>query len=154
MLFTISHLSIYARLMFFSARSREFKQFASKSWRSKNNNRKFIDEYGCRRGKTYIVLYTHSNFYARVRLIRVKEGNEQNLYIFLMFCLLHMSEEKNIGDMVYVLVSCGNIERMKAIGKMGNTFDDVVTMLLIIMKTCVDRSGSIQRAMKINSMNN
>ena len=41
-----------------------------------------------------------------------------------------MSEEKNINDMVYVLVSCGNFERMKAIGKIGNTFDDIVTMLL------------------------
>lgn len=41
-----------------------------------------------------------------------------------------LSEGKNIDDMVYVLVSRGNIERMKAIGKMGNTLDDVVTMLL------------------------
>jgi hypothetical protein len=41
-----------------------------------------------------------------------------------------MSEEKNVDGMVYVLVSCGNIERIKAIGKMGNTFDDIVTMLL------------------------
>lgn len=47
-----------------------------------------------------------------------------------------MSEEKNVDGMVnadgmvYILVSSENIERMKAIGKMGNTFDDVVTMLL------------------------
>jgi hypothetical protein len=41
-----------------------------------------------------------------------------------------MSEEKNFDDMIYVLVSCGNIERMKAIGKKGNTFDDILTMLL------------------------
>jgi hypothetical protein len=34
-----------------------------------------------------------------------------------------MSEEKNIDDMAYVLVSCGNIERMKAIGKKGETYD-------------------------------
>lgn len=47
-----------------------------------------------------------------------------------MFCLLGMSEEKNIDDMAYVLVSRGNIERMKAIGKPGNTLDDVLTMLL------------------------
>lgn len=47
-----------------------------------------------------------------------------------MFCLLRMSDEKNVDCMVYVLVSRDNIERMKAIGKMGNTFDDVVTMLL------------------------
>lgn len=72
----------------------------------------------------------------RVRLIKAKERNEHNLYIFLMFCLLSMSEEKNVDGMVnadgmvYILVSSENIERMKAIGKMGNTFDDVVTMLL------------------------
>jgi hypothetical protein len=47
-----------------------------------------------------------------------------------MFCLLGMSEEKNIEDMTYVLVSRGNIERMKAIGKAGNPLDDVLTMLL------------------------
>lgn len=47
-----------------------------------------------------------------------------------MFCLHGMSEEKNIDDMTYVLVSRGNIERMKAIGKIGNTLDDVLTMLL------------------------
>jgi hypothetical protein len=47
-----------------------------------------------------------------------------------MFCLLGMSEEKNIDDMTYVLVSRGNIERMKAVSKAGNTLDDVLTMLL------------------------
>lgn len=32
--------------------------------------------------------------------------------------------------MTYVSVSCGNIERIKAIGKKGKTFNDVVTKLL------------------------
>jgi len=32
--------------------------------------------------------------------------------------------------MTYVKVSCGNIERIKAIGKSGETFNDVVTVLL------------------------
>lgn len=41
-----------------------------------------------------------------------------------------MSEEKNIDKMTYVLVSCGNLERMKAISKKGKTFNDVVTKLL------------------------
>jgi hypothetical protein len=41
-----------------------------------------------------------------------------------------MSEEKNIDKMTYVKVSCGNIERIKAIGKSGETFNDVVTVLL------------------------
>jgi hypothetical protein len=41
-----------------------------------------------------------------------------------------MSEEKNIDKMTYVLVSCGNIERIKAVSKKGETFDDVVTKLL------------------------
>jgi hypothetical protein len=41
-----------------------------------------------------------------------------------------MSKEKNVDSMVHVLVSCENIERMKAIGKVGNTFDDILTMLL------------------------
>jgi hypothetical protein len=41
-----------------------------------------------------------------------------------------MSEEKNVDDMVYVLVSYGNIERINAVGKKGETLDNVVTMLL------------------------
>jgi hypothetical protein len=41
-----------------------------------------------------------------------------------------MSEEKNMEKMTSVLVSCGNLERIKAIGKKGKTFDDVVTKLL------------------------
>ncbi len=41
-----------------------------------------------------------------------------------------MSEEKNIDKMTYVKVSCGNIERIKAIGKKGKTFNDVVSKLL------------------------
>lgn len=41
-----------------------------------------------------------------------------------------MSDEKNVDGMLCVLVSRENIERMKAIGKMGKTFDDIVTMLL------------------------
>jgi hypothetical protein len=32
--------------------------------------------------------------------------------------------------MVFVLVSYGNIERINVVGKKGETFDDVVTMLL------------------------
>jgi hypothetical protein len=56
--------------------------------------------------------------------------NEDNIYIFLMFCLLRMSEEKNIDKMTYVKVSSGNIERIKAIGKKGKTFNDVVSKLL------------------------
>ena len=56
--------------------------------------------------------------------------NEHNFYIFLRFCIQCMSEEKNMEKMTYVLVSCGNLERIKAIGKKGKTFDDVVTKLL------------------------
>jgi hypothetical protein len=41
-----------------------------------------------------------------------------------------MSEELSKDGMATVLVSCGNIERIKAIGKKGETFNDVVTMLL------------------------
>jgi hypothetical protein len=40
-----------------------------------------------------------------------------------------MSKEKCI-DMTYVRVSCENVERIKVVGKKGETFDDVVTMLL------------------------
>lgn len=32
--------------------------------------------------------------------------------------------------MTYVSVSCGNVERLKAVGKKGETFDEVVTKLL------------------------
>ncbi|MGE5409888.1 MAG: hypothetical protein ACM3MI_02935 [Clostridiales bacterium] len=35
-----------------------------------------------------------------------------------------------MDKMTYVKVSCGNLERMKAIGKKGETFDNVVTKLL------------------------
>ena len=41
-----------------------------------------------------------------------------------------MSNEECKDKMTYVRVSCGNIERIKAIGKNGETFDEVVTMLL------------------------
>ena len=41
-----------------------------------------------------------------------------------------MSEENNIDKMTYIKVSCGNIERIKAIGKKGKTFNDVVSKLL------------------------
>lgn len=41
-----------------------------------------------------------------------------------------MSEEKSINGMAYIKVSYGNLERMKATGKMEDTFNDVVTMLL------------------------
>jgi hypothetical protein len=41
-----------------------------------------------------------------------------------------MLENKNMDKMTYVLVSCGNIERIKAIGKKGKTFNDVISKLL------------------------
>ena len=41
-----------------------------------------------------------------------------------------MSEEKSNDEMTYVLVSYGNIERIKAVGKKGETLDGVLTMLL------------------------
>jgi len=53
----------------------------------------------------------------------------QHLYIFDVL-FVRMSEEKNIDKMTYVKVSCGNIERIKAIGKKGETFNDVVAKLL------------------------
>jgi hypothetical protein len=41
-----------------------------------------------------------------------------------------MSEEENLYEMLDVRVSYRNIKRIKAIGKIGDTFNDVVTMLL------------------------
>jgi hypothetical protein len=41
-----------------------------------------------------------------------------------------MSEEKSVDKMAYVKVSHRNIERIKAVGKKGESFDDVVTKLL------------------------
>jgi hypothetical protein len=41
-----------------------------------------------------------------------------------------MSEEKSVDKMAYVRVSHRNIERIKAVGKKGETFDDVITKLL------------------------
>lgn len=41
-----------------------------------------------------------------------------------------MSKEKCIDNMTYVRVSCGNVERLKAVGKKGETLNDVVTKLL------------------------
>jgi hypothetical protein len=41
-----------------------------------------------------------------------------------------MSKEQNMDKMTYVKVSCGNIERIKAVGKKGETLDDVITKLL------------------------
>jgi hypothetical protein len=41
-----------------------------------------------------------------------------------------MAEEENLDEMLDVRVSGMNIERVKAIGKSGDTFNDVVTMLL------------------------
>ena len=58
-----------------------------------------------------------------------------------------MSEEKNIDKMTYVLVSCGNLERIKAIGKKGKTFNDVVTKLL-------DYYEDLQREDLINVQSN
>jgi hypothetical protein len=58
-----------------------------------------------------------------------------------------MSKEKCIDKMTYVQVSCGNIERIKAIGKKGETFDDVVTKLL-------DYYEDLQREDLINTQSN
>ena len=41
-----------------------------------------------------------------------------------------MSEEKSVDKMAYVRVSHRNIERIKAVGKKGETFDDVITKIL------------------------
>ena len=41
-----------------------------------------------------------------------------------------MSKEKSMDKMATVLVSYRNLERIKAIGKKGETFDNVVTKLL------------------------
>jgi hypothetical protein len=58
-----------------------------------------------------------------------------------------MSKEQNIDKMTYVKVSCGNIERIKAIGKKGETFDNVLTKLL-------DYYEDLQREDFINTQNN
>jgi hypothetical protein len=58
-----------------------------------------------------------------------------------------MSKEKCIDKMTYVQVSCGNIERINAIGKKGETFDDVVTKLL-------DYYEDLQREDLINTQSN
>ena len=73
--------------------------------------------------------------------------NEDKFYIFFRFCLVRMSEEKNIDKMAYVKVSCGNIERIKAIGKKGETFDNVVTKLL-------DYFEDLQREDWVNTQSN
>jgi hypothetical protein len=57
-----------------------------------------------------------------------------------------MSEDKNTEKMAYVLVSCRNLERIKAIGKKGKTFNDVVTKLL-------DYYEDLQREDWVNSQN-
>ncbi len=41
-----------------------------------------------------------------------------------------MSGEKNNDWVAHIRVSYGNIERIEAICKKGNTFDDAVTILL------------------------
>lgn len=41
-----------------------------------------------------------------------------------------MSKEKYIDNMTYISVSCGNVKRLKAVVKKGETIDDVVTKLL------------------------
>jgi hypothetical protein len=58
-----------------------------------------------------------------------------------------MSKEKNMDKITYVKVSCGNVERIKAIGKKGGTFDDVVTKLL-------DYYEDLQREDLINTHSN
>ncbi len=49
--------------------------------------------------------------------------------------------------MAYVKVSCGNVERIKAIGKKGETFDNVVTKLL-------DYYEDLQREDLVNTQSN
>jgi hypothetical protein len=58
-----------------------------------------------------------------------------------------MSKEQNMDKMTYVKVSCGNIERIKAIGKKGETFNDVVTKLL-------DYYEDLQREDWVNTQSN
>jgi hypothetical protein len=58
-----------------------------------------------------------------------------------------MSKEQNMDKMTYVKVSYGNIERIKAISKKGETFDDVVTKLL-------DYYEDLQREDLINTHSN
>jgi hypothetical protein len=58
-----------------------------------------------------------------------------------------MSNEKCIDKMAYVKVSCGNVERIKAIGKKGETFDNVVTKLLAYYE-------DLQREDLINTQSN
>jgi hypothetical protein len=58
-----------------------------------------------------------------------------------------MSEEKNIDKMTFFKVSCGNIERIKAICKKGETFNDVVTKLL-------DYYEDLQREDWVNTQSN
>jgi hypothetical protein len=58
-----------------------------------------------------------------------------------------MSKEKCIDKITYVQVSCGNIERIKAISKKGETFDDGVTKLL-------DYYEDLQREDLINTQSN
>ena len=45
--------------------------------------------------------------------------NEDKFYVFLRFCLQCMSKEQNMHKVIYVKESCGNLERIKAIGKKG-----------------------------------
>ena len=57
-----------------------------------------------------------------------------------------MSKEQNMDKMTYVKVSCGNIKRIKAISKKGETFNDVVTKLL-------DYYEDLQRKDWVNTQN-
>ena len=63
------------------------------------------------------------------------------------FCLQRMSKEKCIDKMTYVKVSCGNVERIKAISKKGDAFNDVVTKLL-------DCYEDLQREDWVNTQSN
>jgi hypothetical protein len=58
-----------------------------------------------------------------------------------------MSKEQNIDKITSVKVSCGNLERIKAISKKGETFDNVVTKLL-------DYYEDLQREDLINTQSN
>jgi hypothetical protein len=57
-----------------------------------------------------------------------------------------MSEEKSIHEMTDAKVSYENLERIKAIGKKGKAFNDVVTKLL-------DYYEDLQRKDWVNTQN-
>jgi len=58
-----------------------------------------------------------------------------------------MSEEQNMDKLTYVKVSCGNVERIKAISKKGETFDNVLTKILVYYE-------DLRREDLVNTRNN